>query len=310
VGQSYSPNHPKSTPDKSEDTSKNEDTEIETEDETEEDESEETESESEGSETDDEDENEEDDSEPDDGEKESSDEGEEDSEQYLDLKNVPAPLKSAAKKMLASHTKAMQKLQKQFEGKVTTLEQDMQDKYSEAIVKSAGWDKLTKIPEFVKWWEAYSSGTLESRPNRKNDSEEDESFAEDKKEGGISEAKIAKIVNQAVAAAIAPYRNKEANDAWSDAEKNLPNFKKYKADVTSYLSRHPTLSIKEAYDFVSAKDREKEAVQKAMDEVKKTTKKIPKTLKSGSSGGKKDLDRSTIKSLDDAIAAARRGLGG
>src|SRR5258706_11939051 len=91
----------------------NPDTEVEDTEESEEEVEDSEDTETENEEQSEEGEEEETDSEETEEEEESTEESDE--EQYIDLKNVPAQLQIAAKKMMASHTKAMQKVAAQVE---------------------------------------------------------------------------------------------------------------------------------------------------------------------------------------------------
>lgn len=272
--------------------------------------------------TEEEDNSEETEEETEDTESESEEEGEsdtsgsEDKTQYLDLKTVPPQLQSAAKKMLASHTKTMQKLHKKYEDQLATKTQELQEEYSQVIVKGAGFDKIVKLPGWEKFWEDVQNGnpygySSDFRKNGKDSSEEEDSSAE---AGGktLSADALAKSlmpsIRKMIDDAVGPFRTERANNVWADAEKNLPNFPKYKARVTEILTKHPTLSIQEAYERASEKDRVNDAVQKALKEAQETSKKIPKTLKPGTSGGKKEIDKKTVDSIDKALNLAHHDL--
>lgn len=280
-----------------EDTSNSEDTEDQDTDE-EEEQNEEGDEEGEESETD---------------EEESTDDSADDEEveQHIDLKNVPPQLRDAAKAMLKSHTKAMQKVAKSVQDRVAAAEAKLQDEYSEVIVRATGFNKIVSLPEWKKFEEdvirnrrpyGYSS---EFRQNGKR-SEEDDSSAPS---GGkaITAESIMKELGPAIVNLIdermAPDRKRQSDALWEDAEKNLPNFRKYKAAVTRTLTEHPSLTIKQAYTLVTGG---KEDVQKEVKEGKEIAKKLPKTLKGGSGGGSKPLSEKTIESIDAALALAMR----
>lgn len=249
-------------------------------------------------------------------ESDTSEEGE-DKPQYLDLKNVPPQLQAAAKKMLATHTKTIQKLHKKYEEQLTLKTQELQEEYSQVIVKGAGFDKIIKLPGWEKFWEDVQNGnpygySSDFRKNGKDSSEEEDSSAE---AGGktLSADALAKSlmpsIRKMIDDAVGPFRTERANNVWADAEKNLPNFPKYKARVTEILTKHPTLSIQDAYERASEKDRVNDAVQKALKDAQETSKKIPKTLKPGTaSGGKREIDKKTVDSIDKALNLARHDL--
>jgi len=251
-------------------------------------------------------------------ESDTSDEQEEETKQYLDLKSVPPQLQIAAKKMLASHTKTMQKLHKKYEGALTEKTQELQDKYSEVIVKGAGFDKIVKLQGWEKFWDDVSNGhpygySSDFRKNGKDSSEEEDSSAEADGKTFSAEALAKRLMpsfRKMIEDAVGPIRQERAQNVWADAEKNLPNFKKYKAEVTSILTKHPTMSINDAYDKASEKDRMNEAVDKALKDAQETGKKIPKkTLKPGSSGGgRRELSKDTVDSIDKALSFAHRDL--
>jgi hypothetical protein len=285
----------------SDDTSEEEDTEEEDSEDTEEEESTETEES-------DEDEDEEDSEE---------DESDSKTKQHIDLKKVPAELQEAAKRMLASHTKAMQRIPELIKQKVAEAEENLQVQYSSAIIKAKGFDNLTNLPMFKAFWADVENGrpygfSSKFRKNGKSASAEDDDSANFDEGGKFNEesflSKLDERIARGIQSALGPIKEEKAKSAWKDAEDHLPNFNKYRAAVTAKLADHPTLSIAEAYDMVAGKENVKAKLIEELRKAEEKGKKIPKkTLKPGGSSAKKLTD-ATIKSIDDALSHARRDV--
>jgi hypothetical protein len=290
-----------SNPDKevdSKDTSEEEDTEEDTEDQEqgeEEDTSDETDEEDESTEEDDE-----------------KVEDEDKVEQHIDLKTVPPQLREAAKRMLASHTKAMQKIPALVENAKKEVVAELQDAYSEVLVKASGFDKIIKLPAWEQFWDDMTNGreyghSSRFRENGKTKSEDDSSASDD---GKVSVQDLVKQLTPAlrkmVEVELGPIKKERANALWSDAEKNLPNFKMYKAKVTEILLKYPDMPIEDAYTLAGGR---KEAAAKATKDSKEIVKKLPKTLKPGGSGSdRKPLSDKTVNSIEQALALASRDI--
>lgn len=235
---------------------------------------------------------------------------EEDTEQILDLTKVPPQFKEVAKKMIATQNKWIEKTKKALEEEKIKLN----DEYSAQIVKAAGFDKLTKLQGFEQFWDDISNGreygySSKFRSNGKNTNEDDDDSSasgDGKLTADSLLNRLTPAIKKMIADEFAPLREKQAEDTWADAEKNLPNFKIYKARVSSILTKYPNMSIQEAYERASEKDRMDAAIKAALEEAQKTGKKIPgKTLRPGAStSGKTGVDRKTIDSIDKALSAA------
>ena len=238
---------------------------------------------------------------------------EDDGKQYLDLNKVPAPLREAAKRMLATHTKTQQKFKRELEEHKSTLESEFNDKYSGAIVKAEGFDQLRSLPGFDEFYKDIENGkgygySSEYRRNNNNNRSADDEDDSGTSNNGVSMDEILKrldaSVKKAVADAVLPLKQERNKSVWEDAEKSLKDFKKYKAEITAIITKHPTMTIEDAYDKASSKDRQAEAIRKALTDAADTSKKIPKkTLKPGS-GGKTVVSTKTIKSINDALSMA------
>lgn len=247
-------------------------------------------------------------------EEESEEEVEDESKQYIDLKTVPAQLQVAAKKMLASHTKAMQKASAKVEAEIERRTGELEQQYQQAIVQSAAFNKIITWPDWNKFYEDSQAGrpygySSSFRSNGESKSKGDSSVESDGKVSADSIMKeltpaILKIVN----GAIDPIRQNSAKALWDSAEKNLPNFNKYRTQITSIMTQNPTLTLEQAYKLAKP-DNDKEAVQKVIDDSKKIAKKLPKTLKP-SGGGSRPLSDKVVKSVDDALNLAKRDLVG
>lgn len=245
---------------------------------------------------------------------EGKEEGEEEEpEQILDLTKVPPSLKEAARRMLSTQTKTLAKLKKNYEDQVANLEKEYGERYSDAIVKAKGFDNLTNLPVFKQFWNDYENNrpygySSEFRNNKaSNNSNDEEGSASPKLTTESILKELAPAIESIIDRKLEPMNRMSSRKIWEDAEKTLPNFSKYRAAITAKIADHPTLSIEEAYDLVSSKDREKAAASKAVKEASEAGKKIPKkTLKPGSSGSPKMVDRSTVKDINAALNLAFR----
>jgi hypothetical protein len=236
---------------------------------------------------------------------------EESDKQYIDLKSVPPQLQIAAKKMLASHTKAMQKVSTKVEEQVATKMEELNNAYSQVLVKAGGFDKITQLPAWEQFWDDMQNGreygySSRFRANGKTEPEVDASAAS---EGKVSVESIVKqltpAIRKMIESEVGPIKKDHAKTLWDAAEK-LPNFKLYKAKVTEIMLKHPTLSLEEAYEMAGGR---KEALNKVIKEDKEIIKKLPRTLKPGSGGGSgKPLSEKTVNSIEDALNLASRDL--
>lgn len=254
-------------------------------------------------------------------EEETSDEEEEDSEskpkQYLDLKKLPAELQEAGKRMLATHTKAMQAIPKLVEQKVAEAEQELQVKYSSAIIKAKGFDQLTNLPQFKKFWNDMENGkpygySSDFRKNGKVANTDDDFSAESKTGKGVDidelTERLLPQMQKLVEQAVQPLRDDKNKSAWEQAEKNLPGFSKHRAAITAKLAEHPTLTLTEAYELVAGRDRVGDEVRNELKKAEERARKIPKKSLKPGSVGTKPLTKDTIKSIDDALAHARKDM--
>jgi len=284
------------------------------------DESEETEESTEDSEVENEEQDdaeEETDSEETEEEEESTDESDEgevegEEEQYIDLKAVPPQLQIAAKKMLASHTKAMQKVAVQVE----EAKQDLQNQYSQHVVKAAGFDRIIQLPGWENFYNDMQNGkpygyssefrnSTESSPptNKKGEAS---APADGKVNVDDIVQRLTPAISKMIERAIEPMKADRNRTLWADAEK-LPNFKLYKTKITELMTKHPTLSLQEAYEMAGGKN---EAVNKALKDATAAAKKLPRPLKPGNSGGTKPLSEKVVNTIDDALNLASRELSG
>lgn len=234
-----------------------------------------------------------------------------DSEQYLDLKAVPAPLKEAAKRMLASHTKAMQKVKAEY----SKLEEHLGTKYSQSIIKSKALDQLANNPNFqllisdIEDHKPYGySSTFNARNGKSAVEDEDDSENTGKSSSKVDMKKINALVDKVVRDAIKPIYEKEARSSWDSAKKTFPDFEKYKPDITATLQRFPDMTLEEAYKFVTrddAVDRAKREITSKTKEDVEALRKKPKTEKSSSGGGEAGgLSSKTVKTVKEAIEFA------
>lgn len=235
-------------------------------------------------------------------------EGEEETEgqekkPYIDVKSLPPQLREIGKRMLDSHTKAMAKIPKLVEEKM----EELQNAYSEVLVKASGFDKVVKIPGFDKFFEDAQNGrgygySSDFRTSAKPKQEDDSSDSSDEKVTTESLMKqLTPVIRKLITDEVGPIKKDSSKALWEDAEKNLPNFKLYKAKVTQIMLKHPSLSIPEAYSLAT---EGKEAVKKVVKESKEV-KKLPRTLKPGGSGNR-PLSEATVNSIDDALRLASR----
>lgn len=238
----------------------------------------------------------------------SSEEGEGKVEQYIDLDKVPANLKDSAKRMLASHTKAMQKVQSDYK----KLEEHLGTKYSQAIIKSKALEQLANNPNFqllisdIESGKPYGySSTFNTRNGR--DKSEDTEGEEEGTSTKVDMKKITAAVNKAVREAVRPIYDREAQNSWEHARKTFPDFDKYKPDITAAIQRFPDMSLEEAYEFVSRKDAvtlaKREITSKTKEDVDKLRSK-PRTEKSSSGGGSGVLNSKVAKTVKEAIEFA------
>lgn len=261
-------------------------------------------------------------------EDEESDESEEETEeddstdsktkQHIDLKRLPPELKEAGRRMLASHSKAMQRIPELIKQKVEEANVQLQQQYATAIVKAKGFDDLTNLADFKKFWEDVEGGrpygySSMFRKNGKAAASEDDFSAPsgDSEKGtdinSIVESLMPRIASL-IKAEVGPLKEEKAKSVWADAEKNLPNFNKYRAAITAKLSQHPTLTVADAYELVAGKDRAREETLAELRKAEEKSKKIPKRSLKPGSGGTKPLSKGTIKSIEDALQHAKSDL--
>lgn len=239
---------------------------------------------------------------------------EDSSEQIIDLKKVPPQLREIAKRMQASHTKAMQKVKSQFEGWKTSTEKELQEAYSAAIVKAKGFDQLTKLAQFQTFWADMEAGrpygySSDFRKNTKSKSEDDSSTDSEGKVDVESLMKqLTPVITKVVEDAVGPLRSVHISNQWKSAEENLPNFTKYKARITALISEHPTLSLEQAYKLAAPDEEVSKKVSEALKKAKEDSKKVPRTTLKPGSSGIKTLTTETVDDIGSAIRLASKKL--
>lgn len=244
-----------------------------------------------------------------DGEEESSE-----TEQYLDLKSLPPQLREAGRRMLANHTKAMQRIPKLVQQKLSEAQDQLQVQYSAAIIKAKGFDDLVNHPNFQKFWDDIDNNrpygySADAKMNGKNDEAEGGKVASETLSADAIAKAIMPQVQKMINEAVGPIRKQEHLNAWKDAESRLPNFGKHRAAITAKLASHPTLSIDEAYDLVAKKDIVDKNVSDALAKATSTAKKIPgKSLKPGGVAGGSAISKATAKTIEEAIGLARKDM--
>lgn len=241
----------------------------------------------------------------------------EDIKQYLDLNKVPPQLKESAARMLKGLSKAHQKLRADFEGYKREFESSLSTQFSQQLVQAKALQQLANLPEFKQFYADLQS----SRPygfssvyNRSNGESPKGNGSDNSVEsGGVSVETVMKAllpqIQGMIENAVTPLRTAATNTVWDSAEKNLPNFGKYKAHITALIQDNPKLTLEQAYTIAAGKDIVNDAVAKALKEAKTTTMKLKnnRTEKpsSGNSGGKVLAPRA-VKNIAEAITLARR----
>ena len=153
--------------------------------------------------------------------------------------------------MRQTQTKTLEKYKKDFEGQVTQLEKDLQVKYSEAVVKSVGFDKLTNHPMFATFWNDLESGkpygySSEFRKGNSKDDTEAEGSAESNGKGVTVESIMKQLlpaIDKVIERKLGPINQERSQKIWTDAEK-LPDFNKHRACGRGFLSRGNTAGAK------------------------------------------------------------------
>lgn len=220
----------------------------------------------------------------------------------LNVDKLPAELKATGKKMLGELTKTSQKLKKRFE----TLTEELSVKYGQAIIKGKTLDNLVNNEDFQLFLNDVEKGRkygYSSKYRTNGDSKDDDEDEDGKEASGLTKAQVERMIEKAVRTSTKPIledMNKKTLD-W--ARKNLPNFSKYQADIVDVMSKHPTMSLEDAYNFASRDDAIKEArngaSKKDREDVDALRKK-PRTEK-GSSSKSDTLSPKDIKTLRGSI---------
>lgn len=270
-----------------------------------------------------------DDSEETESEEESDDSGkaatleneEESIEQVLDLAKLPPQLREAGKRMQATLQKEREKQKVALAKYKSELEEQLGIEFAQHVQYAKGFQNIVNVPGFKEFWADFKAGnpygytSLYNRnPSNKESSDEDDSSADS--EGKISvDAVVKKVMSQIgpmIQKEIAPIQQLHAKTTYENAEKNLPNFNKYRAKITQLMTDEG-MSMERAYTIASEPDRIKAAVDKALQDAHATAAKLNKNKTTKPSIGSKSggtLSKKTINSIEDAVNSALSGLSG
>lgn len=256
-----------------------------------------------------------------DGEEEESDE---DVEQILDISKLPPQLREAGRRMQKTLTKGREKQKAQLEKYKTELEEQLNTEYSRHIQQSKGFEALANAPGFREFYADLRAGlpyghssvfNKGTRPNADGESSSGDDSSADA-DGKIDVNKLMNTilakVEQVVDAKIAPFQHQAVKTTFADAEKNLPNFNKYRAKITQ-LMQDEGMSIQRAYEVASEKDRIAKAVADALKDANAAAKKLGnnKTIKSGTASKTSGtMNKRTVKDIDEAVSLALTSFSG
>lgn len=250
------------------------------------------------------------------------DEEEFDVTQYIDLKNVPPQFKEAATRMLSGLQKAHTQLRKDAKQAIGKYQDQLATEFAEDVQLAQGFRQLIQTPGFREFYTdlqdrkpyGYSSVYNKGDVSKSNEGDEDDSSASSEK-GNLSMDKILARVEQHIGkvidARLGPIAKNQARNALADAEKNLPNFNKYRPQVVKLMSQHPTLSVEDAYNLASEKDRTDLAIANALKKAKETSKVLAKhrTTKPSAGGGTSTTTvPKSVKDIREAVTLATRQI--
>lgn len=242
-------------------------------------------------------------------------------EQFLDLAKLPPQLREAGKRMQATLQKEREKQKQSLEQYKNELEEKLGIEYAQHVQYAKGFQNIVNVPGFKEFWADFKAGNpygftsvYNRNPSNRESSDEDDSSADS--EGKISvDAVVKKVMSQIgpmIQKEIAPIQQLHAKTTFENAEKNLPNFNKYRAKITQLMTDEG-LSMERAYEIASGPDKVKEAVDKALKDAHAAASKLKTTKTTKPSVGSKGggtLSKTTINSIDDAVNDAINRLSG
>lgn len=250
-------------------------------------------------------------------EEQSADSSEETPEQIIDLAKVPPALREAAKRMQNTLRKEREKQNKWK----SEIEEKLGLEYAQHVQLSHGFQRLVNTPGFAEFWNdlkagnPYGHSSMYNRGNGNSESGDGGDSSADS-EGKISVdavvSQVMKRIGAEIDKKIAPLQQQNAKTTLENAEKNLPNFKKYRPKITE-LMESEGMTLDRAYQVASEPDRIQQAVQDAINKANNAAKTLGKNKTTKPSVGTKGggaLGKKTIKSIDEAVASALADLGG
>ena len=198
------------------------------------------------------------------------------------IDDVPKELQSHYKKMIDAVKKERGKLKEE----VKSLENELGTKYSQFVIKGKALDALSVNPQFQQFYadleanRPYGYSSVFNKGGKVKEVEADDTEDTGKE---LTEGRVEKLVERAISKHIRPLLESRAKDSYALAEKNLPNFARYKPAITEILQSNPNMSLTDAYKLASYDDRVSET-DKALD--KKDSDDVDRLRKKPRSEGK------------------------